>query len=99
MSVAILGTTISPYLFFWQASQEVEDIRERPRRQPLVQRPQQAPDAHRRIRLDTLVGMGVSNVVALAIMVTVAATLHQAGVTHIDSSAQAAEALKPIAGE
>ena len=99
MTVAILGTTISPYLFFWQASQEVEDIREKPRRQPLVRKPQQAPGAYQRIRVDTLVGMGLSNVVALAIMVTVAATLHQAGVSHIDSSAQAAEALKPIAGE
>ena len=99
MTVAILGTTISPYLFFWQASQEVEDIREKPLRQPLVRKPQQAQGAYQRIRLDTLVGMGLSNVVALAIMVTVAATLHQAGVSHIDSSAQAAEALKPIAGE
>jgi NRAMP (natural resistance-associated macrophage protein)-like metal ion transporter len=99
MTVAILGTTISPYLFFWQASQEVEDIREKPRRQPLVRRPQQAVAAYQRIRLDTLVGMGLSNLVALAIMVTVAATLHQAGVTHIDSADQAAEALKPVAGE
>jgi NRAMP (natural resistance-associated macrophage protein)-like metal ion transporter len=99
MTVAILGTTISPYLFFWQASQEVEDIREKPRRQPLVRNPQQADRAYQRIRLDTLVGMALSNAVALAIMVTVAATLHQGGVTQIDSSAQAAEALKPIAGE
>ena len=99
MTVAILGTTISPYLFLRQASQEVEDIREKPLRQPLVRKPQQASGAYQRIRLDTLVGMGLSNVVALAIMVTVAATLHQAGVSHIHSSAQAAEALKPIAGE
>ena len=99
MTVAILGTTINPYLFFWQASQEVEDIREKPRRQPLLKQPQQAPAAYERIRLDTLVGMGFSNFVALSIMVTVAATLHSAGITHIESSAQAAEALKPIAGE
>jgi Mn2+/Fe2+ NRAMP family transporter len=99
MTVAILGTTISPYLFFWQASQEVEDMRERPRRQPLVRRPQQAAAAYQRIRLDTLIGMAFSNLVALSIMVTVAATLHQAGVSRIESSAQAAEALKPIAGE
>src|SRR4029079_16247382 len=99
MTVAILGTTISPYLFFWQAAQEVEDIREKPRRQPLVRKPQQAPAAHQRSRLDTLVAMGLSNLVALAIIVTVAATLHQAGVSHIDSAAQAAEALKPVAGE
>lgn len=99
MTVAIFGTTISPYLFFWQASQEVEDIREKPRRQPLVRKPDQAQAAYQRIRIDTLIGMGLSNIVALAIMVTVAATLHQAGVTRIDSSAQAAEALKPVAGE
>jgi NRAMP (natural resistance-associated macrophage protein)-like metal ion transporter len=99
MTVAILGTTISPYLFFWQASQEVEDIREKPRRQPLLERPGQAKGAYERIRIDTLVGMGFSNFVAVSIMVTVAATLHQAGITHIGSSAQAAEALKPIAGE
>ena len=98
MTVAILGTTISPYLFFWQASQEVEDIRGMPRRQPLLKAPRQAPAAYDRIRLDTLVGMAFSNFVALAIMITVAATLHRAGITHIDSSAQAAEALKPIAG-
>jgi len=99
MTVAILGTTISPYLFFWQASQEVEDIHEKPLREPLVERPQQAPDAYARIRLDTLVGMGFSNVVALAIMTTVAATLHKQGIVAIESSAQAAEALKPVAGE
>jgi NRAMP (natural resistance-associated macrophage protein)-like metal ion transporter len=99
MTVAILGTTISPYLFFWQASQEVEDIRDKPRRQPLLRKPQQARGAYERIRLDTLLGMGLSNAVALAIMVTVAATLHQAGVTQIDSAAQAAEALRPIGGE
>jgi Mn2+/Fe2+ NRAMP family transporter len=99
MTVAILGTTISPYLFFWQASQEVEDIAERPRRQPLLRRPKQAPGAYQRIRIDTLIGMGLSNMVALSIMMTVAATLHQAGVSHIDSAAQAADALRPVAGE
>jgi Mn2+/Fe2+ NRAMP family transporter len=96
--VAIFGTTISPYLFFWQASQEVEDIREKPKREPLIEKPSQAPSALARIRLDTLVGMAFSNVVALAIMITVASTLHVAGKTNIETSAQAAEALKPIAG-
>jgi len=96
--VAIFGTTISPYLFFWQASQEVEDIRDKPEREPLTRAPQQAPSAQKRIDLDTLVGMGVSNVIALAIMVTAAATLHAQGKTDIQSSAQAAEALQPIAG-
>src|SRR5690349_12620320 len=82
--VAILGTTISPYLFFWQASQEVEDIRAVAERQPLLRRPKQASGAYQRIRLDTLVGMAFSNIVALCIMFTVAATLHQAGVSKID---------------
>ncbi|AGK58136.1 natural resistance-associated macrophage protein [Hyphomicrobium denitrificans 1NES1] len=96
--VAIFGTTISPYLFFWQASQEVEDIHEIPRREPLLKRPHQAPAAEERIRIDTLVGMAFSNVVAISIIITVGATLHPAGTTDIQSSAQAAEALKPIGG-
>jgi Mn2+/Fe2+ NRAMP family transporter len=96
--VAILGTTISPYLFFWQASQEVEDTRRLARRQPLVRAPEQGADALERIRLDTYIGMGFSNLVALAIMVTTAATLHGAGVTNIETSTQAAEALRPVAG-
>ncbi|MGE5517020.1 MAG: NRAMP family divalent metal transporter [Bacteroidota bacterium] len=96
---AIFGTTISPYLFFWQASQEVEDIHEHPRREPLTQAPEQASSAVARIRLDTLVGMGFSNLVALAIMVTGAATLHAHGATGIDSAAHAAEALRPVAGD
>jgi NRAMP (natural resistance-associated macrophage protein)-like metal ion transporter len=97
--VAILGTTISPYLFFWQASQEVEDIKSVPQREPLVTKPRQGPDALERIRLDTYIGMAFSNLVGLAIMVTTAATLHAAGMTDIDTSGQAAEALRPIAGE
>ena len=96
--VAILGTTISPYLFFWQASQEVEDIKAVPEREPLLKKPRQGPDALERIRLDTYVGMAFSNLVALAIIVTTAATLHAAGITNIETSSQAAEALKPIAG-
>jgi NRAMP (natural resistance-associated macrophage protein)-like metal ion transporter len=96
--VAIVGTTISPYLFFWQSSQEVEDIKEKPEREPLKDAPEQARGAEQRINLDTLVGMGFSTIIALAIMVTAAATLHKSGITQIESSAQAAEALKPIAG-
>jgi len=99
MVVAILGTTISPYLFFWQASQEAEDIKAVPERKPLLRRPGQAVDAFQRIRLDTYIGMAFSNLVALAIIVTTAATLHANGVTHIATSAQAAQALKPVAGE
>jgi NRAMP (natural resistance-associated macrophage protein)-like metal ion transporter len=98
MVAAILGTTVSPYLFFWQASQEVEDTKAEPVRQPLRRKPKQAPDALARIRLDTLIGMGVSNLVALAIMATAAATLHTAHIDTIQSAAQAAQALRPLAG-
>jgi NRAMP (natural resistance-associated macrophage protein)-like metal ion transporter len=97
--VALLGTTISPYLFFWQASQEAEDERIDPNREPLVRAPEQGPGALRRIRLDTLVGMGFSNVIAISIMITAAATLHAHGVTDIETSSQAAEALRPVAGD
>jgi NRAMP (natural resistance-associated macrophage protein)-like metal ion transporter len=96
--VAIFGTTISPYLFFWQASQEAEDTKEEPRRKPLLQAPRQGPDAIERIRVDTYLGMAFSNTVALAIMITTAATLHAAGITVVESSSQAAEALRPVAG-
>jgi NRAMP (natural resistance-associated macrophage protein)-like metal ion transporter len=96
--LAIFGTTISPYLFFWQASQEVEEVRANHRR-PLVKAPRQALDAFARIRSDTLTGMAFSNVIALAIILATAATLNRAGVTNIESSAQAAEALRPIAGD
>ena len=96
--VAIFGTTISPYLFFWQASQEVENIKAVAERKPLVEVPKQGPDAIQRIEIDTYVGMAFSNLVALAIIVTTAATLHAAGTTDIQTSSQAAEALKPIAG-
>ncbi|HMA73409.1 MAG TPA: divalent metal cation transporter [Xanthobacteraceae bacterium] len=98
MVVAILGTTISPYLFFWQASQEVEEIRAVREHEPLVKVPRQGPRAIRRIRFDTLFGMALSNLVALAIMITTGATLHETGVYDIQSSSQAAEALRPIAG-
>jgi Mn2+/Fe2+ NRAMP family transporter len=99
MVAAILGTTISPYLFFWQASQEVEDLKTEPFRQPLRRRPAQGADALNRIRLDTLVGMGISNLVALAIMATAAATLHESHTEDLQSAAQAAEALRPLAGD
>ncbi|HEY6927257.1 MAG TPA: Nramp family divalent metal transporter [Steroidobacteraceae bacterium] len=99
MVVAILGTTISPYLFFWQAAQEAEDTKAEPRRAPLLQEPAQAPDALKRIRIDTLIGMAFSNLVALAIMATAAATLHAQGNREIETAAQAAQALRPLAGE
>ncbi len=96
--VAVLGTTISPYLFFWQASQEAEDEHETPGAKPLNLAPLQAPKEMRRIRIDTIVGMVFSNLVAFFIMVTTAATLNANGITDIATSAQAAEALKPLAG-
>jgi NRAMP (natural resistance-associated macrophage protein)-like metal ion transporter len=79
--VAVLGTTISPYLYFWQSSQEAEDQREQPRREKLTEAPEQAPAAFERIGLDTWIGMALSNLVALAIMLTAGATLHVAGKT------------------
>jgi NRAMP (natural resistance-associated macrophage protein)-like metal ion transporter len=99
MVVAIFGTTISPYLFFWQAAQEVEDTKADPVQTPLIENPRQGKSALARIQLDTLVGMGFSNLVALAILVTAAATLHAAGIVQVDSAAQAASALRPIAGD
>ncbi|HLI67820.1 MAG TPA: divalent metal cation transporter [Caulobacteraceae bacterium] len=96
--VAILGTTISPYLFFWQAEEEVEEVEEKPGAEPLVKAPRQAEAEFRRIRIDTYIGMALSNAVALAITVSCAAALAAHGVTDIQTSAQAAEALRPIAG-
>jgi NRAMP (natural resistance-associated macrophage protein)-like metal ion transporter len=96
--VAVLGTTISPYLFFWQAGEEVEKEKEDDNAQPLKIAPAQAPAEMQRIRWDTYVGMAFSNLVALAIVITTAATLHAHGVTNVTTSSQAAEALKPIAG-
>jgi NRAMP (natural resistance-associated macrophage protein)-like metal ion transporter len=97
--VAVFGTTISPYLFFWQASQEVEELRADPSAQPLKDNPFQARSNFTRIKLDTYIGMGFSNLVALFIMITTAVTLYTHGVTEIKTSAQAAEALRPIAGD
>ena len=96
--VAVFGTTISPYLFFWQAGAEVEREQAIPGRNSLLATPQKAHLEMRRIRLDTYVGMAFSNLVALFIVLTTAATLHAHGVTDIQTSAQAAEALRPIAG-
>jgi len=96
--VAILGTTISPYLFIWQSSQEAEEQRIDPNKKPLKREPHKEEEEVKRIRIDTLVGMAVSNVIAIAIIMTTAATLHASGKTDIESSAQAAEALRPVAG-
>ena len=98
MLIAILGTTISPYLFFWQASAEVEEVEANDREKPLKEAPRQAPKQIQRIQIDTYLGMAFSNVVAFFIILTVAATLHSQGKTEIQTAAQAAEALRPVAG-
>ena len=97
-AVAIFGVALSPYLFFWQAAQEVEDQKVTPEREPLLDRPEQAKAAFDRIRLDTRVGMAVANLVGVAIMLTTATTLHGQGITEIATSAEAAQALRPVAG-
>lgn len=114
MVVAVFGTTISPYLFFWQAAQEVEDLRAAnggadrgvargasasATTSPLPQDMQVARKHLRRIRWDTYLGMGFSNLIAFFIMLSTAATLHVAGITNIQSAAQAAEALRPLGGQ
>ena len=95
--VGILGTTISPYLFFWQAAQEVEE--ERAEGKNTLAKRKGATDAElRRARIDVLVGMFFSNFVMYFIILTTAATLHAHGMTKIATASQAAEALKPLAG-
>lgn len=96
--VAILGTTISPYLFFWQAGQEIEE-EHRHHAKPLCLTPKEAGPELARIRQDTIVGMTFSNLVAISIVFATAATLHARGVVDITTSAQAAQALRPIAGD
>jgi NRAMP (natural resistance-associated macrophage protein)-like metal ion transporter len=95
--VAVLGTTISPYLFFWQASQEVEEQLRRTVK-PLYVAPAEAGPELTRMRIDTWVGMGYSNLIALFIIIATAATLNAKGITDIQTTSQAAEALRPIAG-
>jgi NRAMP (natural resistance-associated macrophage protein)-like metal ion transporter len=103
MIVAVFGTTISPYLFFWQAAQEMEDLRAVSARSgggSLLPHAAEVARQHlRRIRWDTYIGMGFSNLIAFFIILSTAATLHSAGVTDIQTSAQAAEALRPIGGQ
>jgi len=96
--IAVLGTTISPYLFFWQASQEVEEVKTNRGEKALKRAPQQAPGQLDRIHVDTYVGMAFSNIVAFFIILTAASTLHVHGITDVSTCAQAAAALEPIAG-
>ena len=96
--VAIFGTTISPYLFFWQASEEVEEQRANPAERPLRQAPDQGDEQLGRMQSDTWIGMAFSNLVAFFIILTAAIALHAHGVNDIQTSVQAAEALRPVAG-
>jgi NRAMP (natural resistance-associated macrophage protein)-like metal ion transporter len=96
--IAVLGTTISPYLFFWQASEEAQDVSVNAGERPLKQAPGQAPAQFRRIKFDTYFGMALSNIVAFFIILTTAVTLHAHGISDIQTADQAAEALKPLAG-
>jgi NRAMP (natural resistance-associated macrophage protein)-like metal ion transporter len=98
MVVAVLGTTISPYLFFWQASQEVEEMKQGKIQRPLRDLSRGGHSEIDRIRIDTIVGMIFSNVIAFFIILTTAAVLNAGGITNINSATQAAEALRPLAG-
>lgn len=97
--LAVFGTTISPYLMYWQSSEEVEDMELKNRPELKKAEPRAAERELRRINLDTIIGMGVSNIIAFFIVLTTAVTLNQSGHTDIQTSAQAAQALKPIAGQ
>jgi NRAMP (natural resistance-associated macrophage protein)-like metal ion transporter len=99
MVVAVLGTTISPYLFFWQASQEVEEMNQGKTRRPLRELTRGGVTELDRIGLDTTIGMIFSNVIAFSIILTTAAVLNANGITNINSATQAAEALRPLAGD
>ena len=97
--VGVFGTTISPYLFFWQGSEEVEDLNAKPDKHPLVENPPEGPAELRRIRWDTWMGMLYSDVTAYFIILATAVTLNVAGITDINTAAEAATALRPLAGD
>jgi len=99
MVVAVFGTTISPYMFFWQSSQEVEDLDAAPLDHDLRTHPEEAPAQLRRIGMDTYVGMAFSNLISMAIILAAAVALHDQGIDKIETAAQAAMALRPVAGE
>jgi Mn2+/Fe2+ NRAMP family transporter len=96
--VALFGTTISPYLFFWQSAQEAEEIVDTKGGRPLKSSPRSAKSQFRRMRFDTIAGMAFSNIISITIILATAATLHASGVTQINTASEAAEALRPIAG-
>jgi NRAMP (natural resistance-associated macrophage protein)-like metal ion transporter len=97
--MAVLGTTISPYLFFWQAAQEVEEQKNTPGEKPLKKAPGQAAQQLQPMRADTYFGMAVSNIIAYFIILDTGALLHAHGITRIETATQAAEALRPVGGE
>lgn len=97
--IAVFGTTISPYLFFWQASEEAEEVSVNDLEQPLKRRPEQADDHLKRIRFDTYFGMALSNIVGFFIILTAAVTLHTHAILDIQTADQAAKALQPLAGK
>jgi Mn2+/Fe2+ NRAMP family transporter len=97
--VGVFGTTISPYLFFWQASEEVEDMQREKGAVPLVGDARAAPSELRRIRWDTWSGMFYSDITAYFIILATAVTLNVAGITDINTAAEAASALRPLAGD
>jgi Mn2+/Fe2+ NRAMP family transporter len=99
MVVALFGTTISPYMFFLQSAQEVEDLKADPQAKALRDHPKDAVAQLNRIRFDTYLGMGFSNLISFAIILSAAVVLHAKGITEIQTSAQAAQALRPLAGE
>jgi Mn2+/Fe2+ NRAMP family transporter len=99
MIVAVLGTTISPYLFYWQASEEAEEEEDDPNASPLIQSDIRDTEALMRIKVDTTAGMALSNIIAAFIIISTAVTLHAHGITNIDTAAEAALALKPLAGD
>ncbi|MBI3802763.1 MAG: divalent metal cation transporter [Nitrospirae bacterium] len=96
--VALLGAMLSPYIFFWQATGEAEEQNGRPGEKPLKQAPEQAPEELRRIKIDTYTGMAFANLIAYFIILTCGATLYPQGIHQIQSTAQAAEALRPVSG-
>src|SRR5204863_7013236 len=101
--VAVLGTTISPYLFFWQSAHRIEELRDEPEGGddplPLAERPQrQALRKQRTSRVDVFAGMAFSNLVMFAIIVATGTTVGAHGHTTITTAAEAAQALRPIAG-
>jgi NRAMP (natural resistance-associated macrophage protein)-like metal ion transporter len=99
MVVAVLGTTISPYLFFWQAAQEAEQRQRIADPDDVLQHPRFVREHLYRIKLDTVIGMLFSNLIAFCVMLATAMTLNAHGITDIQTTRQAAEALRPIAGD